>query len=114
MQKGPWTFGALGNHIWSFAGEGGREDISATFIQPFVSYTTPTAWTFGLNTESTYDWNGEEWSVPINATVSKLFKIGKQPVSLGGGLRYWADSPDGGPEGFGARIVFTLLFPKKK
>jgi len=114
MQKGPWTFGALGNHIWSFAGDEDRNEISTTFLQPFVSYTTPTAWTFGLNTESTYDWNGEEWSVPINATVSKLFKVGKQPMSLGGGVRYWADSPDGGPEGFGARIVFTLLFPKKK
>jgi len=107
-----WTYGVLANHIWSFAGSDSRADISVTFLQPFLSYTTPTAWTFGLNTESTYDWENEQWSVPINATVSKVTKIGSQLVSVGGGLRYWADSPDSGPEGLGVRLTFTLLFPK--
>ena len=55
-QQGPWTYGALGNHIWSFAGDDNRADISTTFLQPFISYTTPSAWTFSLNTESSYDW----------------------------------------------------------
>jgi hypothetical protein len=35
--------------------------------------------------------------VPGNATVSKLLKFGQQPVSIGGGARYWAESPDAGP-----------------
>jgi hypothetical protein len=111
-QDGPWTFGALANHIWSVAGDGDRTDISSTFVQPFVSYTTKEAWTFGLNTESTYDWKANKWSVPINATVSKLLRCGKQPVSIGGGLRYWAESPDGGPHDVGYRFFVTLLFPK--
>ena len=34
-------------------------DIDATFLQPFLSYTTTDAWTFTLNTESTYDWESE-------------------------------------------------------
>jgi hypothetical protein len=107
-----WTYGALANHIWSFAGESSRNDISATFVQPFVSYTTPTAWTFGLNTESTYDWKARQWSVPLNATVTKVTKFGDQLLSVGGGLRYWADGPDSGPHGLGFRFVVTLLFPK--
>ena len=111
-QQGPWTYGALANHIWSFAGDDSRADISTTFLQPFLSYTTPTAWTFSLNTESTYDWKNEQWSVPINAAVSKVTKIGGQLMSVGGGVRYWADSPASGPEGFGFRLVVTLLFPK--
>jgi hypothetical protein len=37
-QSGPWTTGALVNHIWSFAGDGGRPDVNSTFLQPFVSY----------------------------------------------------------------------------
>jgi len=51
-----WTYGVLANHLWSVAGEGSRADVNATFLQPFVSYTTKTITTFGLNTESTYDW----------------------------------------------------------
>ncbi|MCA8963237.1 MAG: transporter [Planctomycetes bacterium] len=111
-QEGPWTYGGLANHIWSFAGDDDRPEVNATFLQPFVSYTTKSAWTFAFNTESTYDWSDEEWSIPLNAMASKVLKLGSQLVSVGGGLRYWAESPDGGPEGIGFRITFTLLFPK--
>jgi len=111
QQTGPWTIGMLSNHIWSFAGETDRADVNSTFLQPFVSYTTKDAWTITLNSESTYDWTAKEWSVPINFTATKLIKIGDQPVSLGGGVRYWADSPDSGPEGWGARAILTFLFP---
>ena len=55
-QQGPWTVGALANHIWSVAGDDDRGDVNATFLQPFMSYTTPTAVSYGLNTEATYDW----------------------------------------------------------
>ncbi|WP_349437236.1 transporter [Pararhizobium sp. A13] len=111
-QDGPWTYGVLANHIWSFAGNDDRQDVSSTFVQPFLSYTTPEAWTFALNTESTYNWEADEWSVPINLTVSKLLTIDKQPISLMAGLRYWAESPQNGPEGLGLRVALTFLFPK--
>jgi hypothetical protein len=110
-QDGPWTYGLLANHLWSFAGSG-RQDVNATFLQPFVSYTTPTAWSFALNTESTYDWERSQWAVPVNAVVSKVTKVGDQLVSVGGGVRYWADAPEGGPHGWGFRFVVTLLFPR--
>lgn len=111
-QSGGWTYGALANHVWSVAGEEDRADISSTFLQPFVTYTTPSAWTFVLNTESTYDWKGEQWSVPINMMVSKVTKLGAQPVSFQIGARYWADAPEAGPDDWGVRAAFTLLYPK--
>jgi hypothetical protein len=49
--------------------------------------------------------------VPVNAFVSKLVKFGTQPVSFGVGARYWADSPETGPHGWGARLIVTFLFP---
>ena len=111
-QSGPWTVGILANHIWSFGGDDDGSEVNSTFLQPFVSYTTKDAWTFSLNTESTYNWEADQWSVPINFLVTKLIRIDKQPVQLGAGVRYWAASPDGGPDGFGVRAVVTLLFPK--
>ena len=111
-QAGPWTVGALANHIWSISGDDEDGDISSTFLQPFASYTTPKATSFTLNTESTYDWENEEWSVPINAVVAQVIKIGGRPVQFGVGARYWLDSPDGGPDGWGARAQVTLLFPR--
>jgi hypothetical protein len=111
-QQGPWTVGLLANHIESVAGDDDRADVSSTFLQPFLAYNTSDAWTFTLQTESSYDWEGEQWSVPVNAIASKLLNIEGQMVSLGAGVRYWAESPDTGPEGFGARFIVTLLFPE--
>ena len=98
-QDGPWTYGMLANHVWSFAGADDRSDISRTFLQPFLSYTTKSATTFSLQTESTYNWKNEEWSVPINAAVSQVLKLGSQLIQLKAGVRYWADSAPSDPEG---------------
>jgi hypothetical protein len=111
-QTGPWTIGFLGNHIWSVAGDDDRADVNATFLQPFVSYVTKTKTTFGLNTESTYDWESEQWSVPVNVQVAQLFKIGPQIMQFAVVGKYWVEAPDDGPEGWGARAQLTFLFPK--
>jgi hypothetical protein len=86
--RGPWTAGMLANHIWSFAGDGDRPDISNTFLQPFVAYTWPSAWTVSVQSESNYNWKTEKWSVPLNVAVSKLVRWGKLPVSLQAGVGY--------------------------
>lgn len=112
LVAGPRTISTLANHVSSVAGDDDRNDVSTSFIQPFVAYTTQDAWTFALNMESTYDWKNNQWSVPINTVVSKLVSFRSQLVSLGLGARYWAVPPDSGPEGFGARAVITFLFPK--
>jgi len=111
-QRGAWTFGGLANHVWSFAGDDTRGEVNSTFGQPFISYITSTRTTITLNSESSYNWADRNWAVPVNVIVSQLFKIGTQPMQIGVGPRYWVDSPPGGPEGWGARLVFTLLFPK--
>jgi hypothetical protein len=98
-QEGPWTLGFLFNHIWSVAGWESRPHLNNTFLQPFFSYTTKDAWTFTVNTETTYDWRGEDWSVPLNFLLSKLTKIGDQPVQFQVGPRYWAESPQSGAHG---------------
>jgi hypothetical protein len=113
-QEHGWTYGILWNHIWRVAGGSGRPNVNADFLQPFLTYSTKDAWTYALNTESTYDWTGNHWAVPIHFQVSKIVRFGKHPVSFGGALRCWATSPTGGPEGCGPRIVVTALFPKKK
>ncbi len=113
-QEHGWTYGMLANHLWSYAGNGDDADVDATFLQPFLVYTTATHTSFALNTESTYNWESNDWSVPINLAVTQVFKIGKQIQSLQVGASYYADTPEGvGPEGWGARLTYTLVFPQK-
>jgi hypothetical protein len=111
QQKHGFTYGILANQIWSYAGWGDN-NINSTFLQPFLTYTTKKKTTFGVNTESTYDWENSEWTVPLNFTVQQLLKIGKLPIALQAGYRYYADKPNGGPD-WGLRFDVTFLFPKK-
>lgn len=111
-QQGPWTYGGLANHIESVAGDSDRADISATFLQPFLTYVTQSQTTYAVNLESTYDWENRNWSIPLNVSAGQLLRWGDQLVQIGAGVRYWVESPDGGPEGWGIRLNFTLLYPK--
>ncbi|MBP9901669.1 MAG: transporter [Verrucomicrobia subdivision 3 bacterium] len=109
-QEHGFTYGILANQIWSVAGWG-AQDISATYLQPFVAFTTKTYTTFALNTESTYDWETRDWTVPVNFMVQQLVKIGRHPVAFQVGYRYYAERPAGGPD-WGLRFTATFLFPK--
>ncbi|WP_202626742.1 hypothetical protein [Steroidobacter agaridevorans] len=99
------------NQLWSVAGDDDRPDVNAMFLQPFLTKALGQGRTIALNTESTYDWEREQWTVPINISYSKVSKLGAQLVSWQGGLRYYVDAPSDGPD-WGLRFTFTLLFPK--
>jgi hypothetical protein len=113
-QTGPWTVGALMNQLWSVVIEEDRSSVSQMFVQPFIAYTTKTHTTFTLSTESTANWNATsadgKWTVPLIFQISQILKIGKQPISLQVGGKYYADSPRYGPD-WGVRFNLTLLYP---
>jgi hypothetical protein len=109
-----WTVGTLANHIWSVAGDPAEPAYDQTYLQPFVAYSSKDAWTFSANSESYYNWESSEWTVPVNIVVSKIVDLHGQHVQLFAGARYWIDTPEeAGPQGWGARFGFTFLFPEK-
>jgi hypothetical protein len=110
-QVNGWTYGGLANHIWSFAGDHARADVNASFLQPFLAYTTTKQTTYNLNSESTYDWEHSQWTAPFNLSVAQLVKVGKAPVQFQVGGRYYVEAPDNGPK-WGVRFTVTLLFPR--
>jgi hypothetical protein len=111
QQMNGWTYGLLANHVQSFAGNEDRDEVSGTFLQPFLAKTFKTYTTLSLNTETIYDWENSQWTVPINASIGQMFKIGKLPISLELGYRYYAEAPDNGPE-WGLRLFVKFLFPQ--
>ncbi|WP_435657296.1 transporter [Brucella pituitosa] len=111
VQEKAWTVGALGNHVWSVAGPSGRQDVSASLLQPFVSYNFGQGRSMSLSVDSTYDWEARQWLVPINLGATQVFKVNDQAMSLQVGGRYYADGPAGTPE-WGLRTTLTLMFPE--
>jgi hypothetical protein len=111
QQSGPWTFGAIANHIWDVEASP-SVPTNTTFIQPFVAFSTKRAWTFSLQSESTYDWENDAWSVPFNATASKLAIVSGRPISFQAGAGYWLESADQGPSGLRFRLQVQFVFPR--
>jgi hypothetical protein len=117
-QSGPWTYGALVNHLVGVAGTGNveRADLNNTFLQPFLAHQFPGALTLTVQSESTYNWeadSGEAWTIPLNVLVTKVTRLGSLPFSVGGGAGYYVDSPSIGPD-WKLRAVFTVILPGKK
>jgi hypothetical protein len=95
-------------------GAGSQTGIGDVVQSLFFSPKAPTSggWTYGMLANHIWSFAGDDDRSDVNAFASKVTRVGAQLVSLGGGLRHWADSPDNGPEGLGVRFIVTLLFPK--
>ena len=109
-QEAGWTYGILVNHIWSYSGERERANVNNTFFQPFLTFTWPDTTNINLNTESSYDWQGQRLTMPFNLTLGHLFRLNSQAINLSGGLRYTATARESEAQ-WGGRLTITLLFP---
>jgi hypothetical protein len=108
--NGPWTYGALVNHIWSVAGFGPTE-INATFFQPFATYATKTGASYTLASENTQSWDNDIFGGFVGAYYGKVTKIGSQLVQYGGGPKVYYGNNPFNPD-WGIRLNIVLLFPK--
>jgi hypothetical protein len=112
--KGHTNVGLLASHVWSVAGSDSHPDVSETYAQPFVAYTTTKAWTFAATSYDTYNWTAGRWTAIVNPIrVSKLVKLGQQRLSAGGALRCTVTSPQYQPKGCGLEFTVTPVYPAK-
>jgi hypothetical protein len=85
FQGEAWTGSLLVQHLRSVSESAGRKEVQRSVIRPTVAYTTPNGVNLGLDSESRVDWEspeGERWSVPIQATLGQVSRIGGQSVNL--------------------------------
>lgn len=117
-QSGPWTYGALFNHLWSYASVSqsakNRPDVNQTFLQPFLSYTTRAGISLSVNSEAMGNWeaDNERWTVPVTFGVGNVTRLGPFPFSMSVGASVFAASPEGGPS-WKLRTGFTVLLPRE-
>jgi hypothetical protein len=82
----PVTWGGLMQHVWSVAGASDRAAVSATTVQPFLTYLLADGWAVTLTSESSYNWKagpGSGWIVPLTLGASKVVRFGSEFVNFG-------------------------------
>ncbi|SFN55168.1 hypothetical protein SAMN04487989_1011183 [Bizionia echini] len=108
--KGQWTYGAIVNHMWSYAGSG-INDVNATFFQPFITYASKSGASVTVASENTQSWDNDIFGGFAGIYYSKVVSFGKQKMQLGGGPKvFYGNNPLNADWGIRANVI--LLFPK--
>ena len=115
IQPGEWTFGALINNAWSFAGDSERDDVNHMLLNLFIVRQLGEGWYINSAPIITADWTVDQddrWIVPIGAGGGKLlFLGGKLPLNIQTQVYYNDVRPDFGPE-WQWRYQLQVLLPK--
>ena len=83
VMPGRWVIGSLVNNIYSVGGDCDRVWVNQMTIQPFVNYNFNKGLALSYAPTITANWRGGEnnrWTVPLGLGMSKLFRVGTQPI----------------------------------
>lgn len=105
------TYGGLVQHIWSYAGDSDRDDVSVTTLQPFLTYLLGSGWAASLNMEASYNWNAnsDKWTVPAAVSMSKVVSIGGKYMNVGLAAVDYIEKPEYSPD-WELRANVTYVF----
>lgn len=110
-----FSYGALAQHWWSFAGNSDREDVSLTNIQYFFTYQFNQRWAFVTAPTISANWKADSdnvWSVPVSAGLTYSFFIGKAPARVVLEPQYFVVQPDDFGAEWNVRLAFAVILPK--
>jgi len=98
MLRPSYVLGLLSNHHWDYAGSGDT-DISTTTLNILSVYLPGGGWNMGSSPAIAYDWEAEQWTVPLNGSVGKTIVIGGRPWKFAVEANYYLEKPDAfGPD----------------
>jgi hypothetical protein len=105
-----WLVGVLAQNPISFAGDRDRAETNALFLQPFVTYQLGRGWFIRSQPQMVFDWKTGKQVLPLDLGVGRVFKIGRQDVSLFV-EPFWNVSHDGPGPRYGITFGASLLYP---
>jgi hypothetical protein len=113
-EPGRYTIGGLLTHVWSFAGEDDRDDVSLTTIQPAATlFLNKKGTAITAGSETTYNWEADDdkWQVPVTVAVSQILPpIGRQFIGIALGGSYYLEKADNAQD-WDLRLMVSVVFP---
>jgi hypothetical protein len=93
-----YVLGLFPNHQWDIGGSGDA-DINLTSIQAFYTYLPGGGWSVGTGPTITYDWEAEQWTVPLQLNMGKTLVLNGRPWKFSAEVNYYVEKADAfGPE----------------
>ncbi len=93
-----WVAGLFPNHQWDVSGWT-ENKVNLTSIQAFYTYLPGGGYSVGSGPTITYDWESEQWTVPLQVNAGKTVVWNGRPWKLSVELNYYVEKADTfGPE----------------
>ena len=92
------------DHRWDIAGKGNR--INKTASQFSMVHLIDGGWALGAIPEMVYDWEAEQWTIPLSLNVSKTFFVNSRPWRVGAEVSYFFERNDD----FAPEWIFAITF----
>jgi hypothetical protein len=86
-------YGIFPSHQWDVTGWSDA-DYSDTQIQLFLKFLPGGGWNVGTAPIMNYNWESEDWTIPLNLAVSKTTHFGNTPLKLELEVNYYVEQPD--------------------
>lgn len=85
------VLGFFATHQWDVSGP---RDTSLSTIQPIITFLPGGGWAIGSAGTLSYNWEAEQWTIPLQMQVSKTVKFGSTPVKLALEANYYIEKAD--------------------
>lgn len=99
------VYGIFPSHQWDVTGWSDA-GYSNTQIQGFLRFLPGGGWNIGSSPIMNYDWESEQWTIPLSLSASKTVKIGNTPTKIELEVNYYVEQPDA----FGPKWMVSLNF----
>lgn len=85
------VLGVFTTHQWNVSGP---RETSLTTIQPIATFLPGGGWAVGTAGSMSYNWEADQWTIPIQMQISRTVKFGKLPVKMALEANYYIEKPD--------------------
>ena len=113
LMHGPWVMGGLVSQFWPMADEGGSPETNQFVFQWFLNFNFGQGWAISSAPLNTANWDaedGQQWTVPLGAGITKTTVFNGRPMTVGLQYSHNVKRPDSAAA-TQLRFVLSLLFP---
>ena len=113
--RGPWVVGGLFYNVWTISDNGGAPEVNQFTFQPLVNYNFGKGWAVATSPIFSANWeapSGEEWTVPLGASITKTTSFNGRAMSLGIHYYHNVDHPAASAADL-LRLQISFLYPSR-
>jgi hypothetical protein len=86
-------YGIFPSHQWDVTGWK-DQSYNNSQVQIFLIGLPGGGWSVGTTPILNYDWNSEQWTIPLNLTISKTVVMGNTPWKLAAEINHYVEKSD--------------------